>query len=241
MINSMRNKLVQKAVDAELSIVDRLLLKVASRFDSSLSSDIVNTKSLSQDLKSCLESKKMSDLDLWSKIDARIDQEERAALFLGERRLVSAEVDAPGRSWAFPSGLVAGGLAVGLIAVVLSSGLFNKSNSSSPSNTQNNSAQFAEMKADVTNQLAKISEIENGNLNLVSSSPQSLAALEDKFYGPNLEHELEVDWMRSSGRFRIVPDRSNQVVAIVVQRPTTRSSGISGRTPQAMSVNNIKR
>lgn len=209
-------------------------------------------------------SKSRSQVDLWERIEGRIDQEERAAFFLGERRFPEAGRQRESSSAFqflsefFQPNLLGSGAGVAIAAclavLIWQPGIFQLMNSSpqdSPSQNsllQNNPLQASpEHSAQLgSKEISPVSGTASSvaNVNLVSKTqarpnPLSLsrsvrtrgaaATQESGYVQPQiLDNEwnrtVEVDWMRSDGRVRMVHEPSSGVPIIWVKRRNLNST-----------------
>ena len=168
-------------------------------------------------------------VDLWQAINRRIDQEERAALYLGERR-ASTETKRivwnPGFTWGASGAMVTAGLAVIVFAT---------------SSTSSNTTQQARAAAGVLPQVQGVersatleqASMPQSSIQQNSFIPQEMipqAALVSEggasprslpnsasFRDP-LSEMVEVDWMRSNGSLRLLQDPGERSAIIWVKR-----------------------
>ena len=233
-------QLLQKFVDGEASLIERGLVRLAARYSLQIRAELSEVTDLSARLQSYLKVDEFNSTNLWDRIGARIDQEQRASLFLGDRK----ERESSSQWWVFPSGILAGGLAMALLTFTF--GQLDRSVGTQvvagASSVVSNAPSGVE--------LTSGSPANEGNLTLVKSQQQAaIRELEKEFYEKELARELEVDWMRSAGRMRIIPDRADHLAVIVIQRPKRQfnnnnrgSIGLPVRTaPQAISVNSVNK
>jgi hypothetical protein len=231
-------QLLQKFVDGEASFFERSLVTLAAKYSLRIRAELSEVTDLSTKLQSYLKVDEFNSVNLWDRIGARIDQEQRASLFLGDRK----ERQSFSQWWVFPSGILAGGLAMALLMFT-----FGQLDSSVGTQVVSGASKIASQ-APRGVELASVAEPSEGNVTLVKSQQQAaIRELEKEFYEKELAKELEVDWMRSAGRMRIIPDRADHLAVIVIQRPKRQvdnrgNIGLPVRTaPQAISVNSVNK
>ena len=193
---------------------------------------------------SCAQVKAASTVDLWSRINARIEEEERAALYLGKRRTV----DEPQRrrffsrdhfTWGISGGVVTACvtyfLVVGMVGTV-------DTTTSKGGLALNNSAR--------------------SGYNQASYHPSRIAArraphayevpIPESGGSASIPSAVEVDWVRSQGRVRMIQEPGDRSAIIWVKRhdnPTFVGSSQGGmplvvyqdRAPQSIPVVNLSR
>lgn len=213
--------------------------------------------------------------DLWNRISARIEQEQRAEVFLGKRRLVGEKMKVWKMEWAplgwgFSGAVVAAGLALVMVGL----GLVGGSPGSGPvvANLVDRAVQgenvstvsFPDMTDDVDG--ASRSDINGGGAQeagaaLVSQRiPAQILPERDVFdsagessAGRALNRQVtEVDWMRSPGRVRMIPDPSGNATILWINRnrqPITvgasrleaiATSNVHQLTPQVSSQSRLR-
>ncbi len=140
--------------------------------------------------------------DLWGRIEARIEAEERAALYLGERR---AEAERP--SWverirsqqAIFGGLTGAVVAAGVLLVASPPADLGAPGSTPPA------ASFKQ---------AAVGGVE--------ARPAS--------FSPSSQSAMEVDWMRSNGSLKLIPNPSGKSATIWVRRRQGFPAGLRAAT-----------
>lgn len=189
------------------------------------------------------------DLDrMWGRISQRIDNEERAALYLGERVLLPsqqrpASQQRPESLMSRRYGWGVAGLASAACIAFFVVGF--ETNSSAPAGGRLVATGSSE-------QVVARSE-GSAVVDLVSSNPQEQVS-RSRLIGDFDSHGVEVDWMRSQGHVRVIPDseRRSGIIWVKRKRPQNlliqgpNSSGIrileggsaQGGAPRALSVNN---
>ena len=147
--------------------------------------------------------------DLWSRIEARIEQEERAAFFLGERRL-SRERRFNGPHWFL--GISGAAAAAGLAAVILLM--------QAPRESVNRGPEFAAKSVPAVPETA---------VRLVSDG------LPAGYERPRIieESAVEMDWLKSDGRVTLIQAPGKRSSAIIwIKRKTERGYPRSGPNPR---------
>jgi len=146
--------------------------------------------------------------DLWERVSQRIDQEERAALYLGNRKFnVSGATSAPdfGRLLKISTGF-AGSMAIAAMA------LFVFLPAANVSLHQNN--QPITMGDMASSSTRNFTEASAEGVNYVSHERvEPLRITENR-----LNRAMEVDWMRSQGRVRLIQAPSERSAIIWVKR-----------------------
>jgi len=153
------------------------------------------------------------EISLWKQVSQRIDQEERAAFYLGSRRLSLVGADKAGRTALIPtlSAGFAGTMAVAAMAMFIflpasDVGILNNSTSS-------------EFTAGVGPQeiaTRGFRDQSDEGVNFVSHErAEPLRITESR-----LNRAMEVDWMRSQGRVRLIQSPSERSAIIWVKRDT---------------------
>lgn len=168
-------------------------------------------------------------VDLWAGIDRRLDQEEHAALFLGDRKPLSREDAQPrsilnGVSWGAAGALVA----ACLVLVVVGTGdnpsnpIAGSSLASNGSGTQGSEAAPAIVDLDTS----FVANVQHGGTN-ASVLPNSRRGADSQF--DMNSNGFEVNWMRSDGRVSVIQGRDGKSAVIWVRRRDTR---LPKRLPQ---------
>jgi hypothetical protein len=196
--------LLSRYFDGECGIFSAFLAKRLLR-DNTVAQDFL------RDLESCSrafesEASKVSipAVDLWDRIDNRIDQEQQSAFYLGERRVAERAPSLMERIRA--SQIAVGGLSGAAIAAVALMFMYSPKDIASfsvpsTSSTSNSQSQFQ--------------QIGFGG----SSSATRSAGL-----AQSGNRALEVDWMRSNGSLSLIPDASGSSAIIWVRRRYAPSS-----------------
>jgi hypothetical protein len=198
--------LLSRFYDGEASLLDRLrarrlISKIpeAATFLSSLKQSTLDTQ---QHLNQSLE----GDCDLWSCISARIDAEERAALYLGARPTTASTEPEGFMSRLLSSHALMGGLSGAAVAAALLLTL-------SPGSTQRDIPVISLDSASLSRapQTFQGVTLPSGS----SAAPSNGSRLSTVARSP-----LEVDWLRGAGPLKIIqnPDSSSGVIWVKRQR-----------------------
>jgi hypothetical protein len=141
-------------------------------------------------------------VDLWARINARIDQEQRAALYLGARRLETTSEHRYESLWkrVSPRHAMLGGLSGAAVAATLLVVM------SRPTPITSFSAPMAGPVAN--NQFIQPVAIGNST----ASGPRYAVA------PVNHHHSMEVDWMRANGSLKLIPDPTGSSAIIWIRR-----------------------
>lgn len=193
--------LLSRYFDGECGFIARV---AAKRLIASNPSALLFLNSLQRNgetLRTDLDATRATPVDLWSRIDARIEQEERASFYLGERRVQTTQ--APLFTHAQPSHLVFGGLsgaALAALALFMVYQPISLPTFSSPQTAAVNGSQAFQPVALGTNSRLR---------------PTALA--------PSGTRGMEVDWMRSNGSLSLIPDPNGASTIIWVRRRSPRT------------------
>jgi hypothetical protein len=194
--------LLSRYFDGECGFISRI---AAKRLIASNRSALLFLNSLQRNgetLRSNVDDARSEPVDLWSRIDARIEQEERASFYLGERRVQTTQTSLFGN--AQPSHLVFGGLSGAALAAAALFMVYQPAslpNFSSPQTVALNAPQAFQ-------------PVALGN----SGRPLRPTAL-----APSGTRGMEVDWMRSNGSLSLIPDPNGSSTIIWVRRKSLRT------------------
>lgn len=221
--------LLCKYNDCECNFLERFLAKRLIEMNP-------NAKKFATSLQTCCsESKKIlsecgtKSVDLWSRVCARIEAEDRAAVMLGKRNVTEGrepffEKFGLGR---FGYGFAAASAAAVIAAVVILPSAFQNSYTNGQ-------------------QVASAGSNSNGNIHFVGASAASepIQILEKR-----VPSTVEVDWMKSAGSVRMMNERSDRSPFLWIKvrkkdgssvlRGERNSNGVvmmEDRTPLALSV-----
>jgi hypothetical protein len=180
----------------------------------------------STDIQAVDNMNKGAKVDLWNKISARIDQEERAEVFLGKRTQVNQEntrVSWSNLGWGLSGGFVTAGIAV---VMFLSSSKFS-------SNLSTNKDDFA-------NRMKRSLEILDAQGNARESvQPEMIINTSSNQSGSNrLRKPLELDWMRSDGSVRLIQAPQEKSAIIWVKRRNPIARGLADDLSEQALINN---
>jgi hypothetical protein len=216
--------LLSRFHDGECSFISAFVARrLISRNPEALNflSDLSNLKNYCSRLDT---SSRFPPIDLWERIDTRIEQEQRSALYLGTRTIDYSEESLWQRlslRHAVVGGLSGAAIAVALLVVV-----------SRPSHLMTFSAPAAGPATG--NQMVQPVGIG------ATSAPRSQFQVK-----PARAHNpLEVDWMRANGSLKLIPDPSGSSAIIWVRRrpiapsisPTEKTSRLARPTPLGLAV-----
>jgi hypothetical protein len=148
-------------------------------------------------------------IDLWNKIDARIDQEERNALFLGERRFRKRGSLLGTLRESLQNGALLGGVSGGAVATAALIFFWSAPDGAAPVNTPTGfgAQQVVSTGAAADprlNRPAAVSLVSSGGAPTMNSIRRRVP--------------VEVEWMRSDGMVRMIPDNRTGVPIIWVNR-----------------------
>lgn len=196
-LNERQEALLSRYFDGECGVIQRLMAKrlLAQNL---LARDFLrvleNNRSLHQQAKA-LDS---DSIDLWARIDARIEQETKAAFYLGHRRVEAAP------SSAFytrrPAHALLGGLSGAAVAAIMLVVLYN------------NPREIISFSAPHSSSLQRQGVFQPVGLGNSRSSASSHA-----FAGAS-DPALKFDWMRANGSLALIPDPNGSSAIIWVRR-----------------------
>jgi hypothetical protein len=193
--------LLSKYHDGECGVLSAFLAKRLLR-DNTVAQDFLrNLEMCSRVLEAEASRVSIPAVDLWDRIDNRIDQEQKAAFYLGERRVTERAPSLIERLRA--SQIAVGGLSGAAIAAVALLFLY------SPRDIASFSVPINAATSNAQNQFQQV------GLGGSPISPRQ-AALSHRGNAP-----LEVDWMRSNGSLSLIPDASGSSAIIWVRRRST--------------------
>ncbi len=192
-ISEMQARILQKYYDGESNFFERIWAKHQVRTKQEAQAFLDGLKSLSKHSREEFSMDKVK-VDLWTRISNRIEQEERAELFLGKRGTVTEErVPFWSMILARPAwGISAGALALATLFVVFSS-----------TSSLRSSGNLASVGGE-GNQLVKY------------ETP--------KIIDRDLPSAVEVDWVRSEGKVSVMSARNKRGPVIWVRRPAPRGT-----------------
>lgn len=155
-------------------------------------------------------------VDLWSRIEQRINAEEHAAIFLGKRETGRSRADASGlAAWftgTFGLGL-SGAVATAAVALFMISPL-----GSSREGSTSTPKDLAQM-------------VKGVSLDTSAASAVAVRHERPQILNDDIPSAVEVDWMRSDGRVRILPGTSERSPIIWVKRRDPASRLRQNRRP----------
>jgi hypothetical protein len=202
MLTETQEKLLQKYTDGECNLLERLRIQ-RLRTSPSGRAYLASLTACSPQIRAGLELRGQEagsqDVDLWSRIALRLEQEDRAALFLGKRKPVLAE------KFSFfpkPVFLGAGALATACLALLMF-----------------------------------VPGTRTGNLNPSGVPGVNLASTNTsrldppRFLNNDVPTSVEVDWMRSNGRVKMIQSPEGGSDIIWVRRPTHNLPVVQSRHP----------
>lgn len=204
MLSEKDELLLSRYHDGECGVFFAFLAKRLLRDNTAAQDFLHNLENSSRAFKA--ESSKVSIpvVDLWDRIDNRIDQEQKAAFYLGDRRVAERAPSIMERLKA--SQVAVGGLSGAAMAAVALLFVYSPRDIASfsvPTNASTSNAQ---------NQFQQVG---------LGGSPISTrqAAL-----SPRGNRPLEVDWMRSNGSLSLIPDASGSSAIIWIRRRSSSPS-----------------
>ena len=168
---------------------------------------------------------------LWHKVRMRIEQEERSAVFLGNRQAAATQRPADrrthGLAWGMSGGLVAAGL------------VFMMVRNPAPQPVRAN--QEADLTTEVAPQIADLSAPIQVNTVQYGGAPTARSfAAPPAFSEDQLGQVVEVDWMRSDGSLRLLQDPSEKSAIIWVKRRPKREQIFEGPNKNGVRILNEK-
>lgn len=203
--------LLMKYIDSECGFLERSRAERLLERCSAARTFVDDFKRVNQKSQAEL-AREIGTVNLWPRISQRIDSEEHAELFLGKRVPVGSSQGSGLSHWLSSAwGLGFSGAAVTAIAA-----LFLISPTASRE-IGGNSVAGEQM----------VSLVRGVNLDLERPGPHGRPQILDRD-GPNV---VEVDWMRSDGKVRILPGTSKRSPIIWVRKRTPNAEPHSRRTP----------
>lgn len=185
--------------------------------------------------------------DLWSKIEKRIDEEERAEFFLGKRTKESSENKRNG--WSLDWSKVGWGLSGAFVTAAFGMVMFRLA-SLQPIQVEGDNKVLANIKSSQTGGVMQAQQVK------LNEYPVSIGRS-----GSSIRRPVEVDWMRSDGRVHIIQDQEDRSSIIWVKKKRSSSINdqilsiqqesmqeersdrpriINQRIPESLSVSDIK-
>jgi len=214
--------LLMKALDGECSLWEDLRVNWLLKNSGEARRFIDSWAKVQAETVAELTAHSPSDLDLWPRITQRIDQEKRAEMFLGKRTF------RPERRWAGHSwvsnplwGLGGASVAVALLTLMIlprNGGWRNRE----PGIAGDNNIKYGESLAPVS--------LSNRQGQSPVESIDRPRILEPHARVPQA---IEVDWMRSDGRLKVIPLPSGQAGVIWVKRRNGTLVGVPSQVLQA--------
>jgi hypothetical protein len=214
--------LLSRYVDGECGLMRSLQVKRLLATQSAARQYLNDLKRTRTVLSERLSAPQSVSVDLWDRIEARIEQEERAALFLGARsvetRNIPTQPDSIWSAFSSPATWV-GGLSGAAVAAAFLVFLYKPAQIVSFSAPQQVALQ---------NSPQQVRPIAMGS---TRSSHTPITRLRPP-------SSFEVDWMRSHGSLNVIPDSSGTSAIIWVRRrqmPVARSlNPLTPRQPKAL-------
>ena len=196
--------LLSKYHDGECGVLSAFLAKRLLRDNTAAQHFLRNLENCSRIIEAEASRVSIPVVDLWDRIDNRIDQEQKAAFYLGERRVTERVPSLIERLRA--SQVAVGGLSGAAIAAVAFLFVY------SPRDITSFSVPFNGPSSNAQNQFQQVGM---GS----SSISTRQATLTQRGNRP-----LEVDWMRSNGSLSLIPDASGSSAIIWVRRRSASPS-----------------
>lgn len=199
--------LLSSYIDNECSYISRFLAERLIRTNPEAKLFVQNIRNTAQTYRA-LATPKDTSVDLWDRISTRIDGEERAALYLGQRKPIVETNDSPLLGRLLSRQVVFGGLSGAAIAatVLIMISRPTKSGEILPVYTGGTGA-------------------------AVNSSAFHQASLGAQEAGFGARSTMEVDWMRANGPLKIIQNPSGKSGIIWVQKrpliPSMKSQAIN--------------
>lgn len=190
--------LLSRYFDGECGLLSSFLAKRLLRDNASAQRFITSLERCSRAVEAEASNVSLPAVDLWERIDNRIDQEQKAAFYLGERRVVERAPSLLERlrtSQAAVGGL--SGAAIAAVALLFIYAPKDITSFSVPgaSSTSNSHGQFQQVG--------------------FGASPSSQRPAG---FTQSANRALEVDWMRSNGSLSLIPDATGSSAIIWVRR-----------------------
>jgi hypothetical protein len=198
--------LLSRYFDGECGLFSSFLAKRLLRDNTSARDFFTNLESCAHALEAEMAKVSIPAVDLWDRIDNRIDQEQKAAFYLGERRAVERAPSLLDRLRA--SQVAVGGLSGAAVAAIALMFMYSPKDITSFSvpptaSTSNSQGQFQQV-----------------GFGASPSSARSAGLAQ------SANRALEVDWMRSNGSLSLIPDATGSSAIIWVRR----RSGLPSQT-----------
>ena len=208
-LTTKQEKLLCQYYDNECNIFSKMSAKLLLR--TKKAQDFISQQQLVSN--NIVNSKRDDAVNLWDKIENRIEQEEKAEFFLGKR---SYKVEKQSRNW-LPAGAMAG-LAAAMLAIVV-------------------------MQKDVANSPPKdvVAKTKNSSISRVNYTKEESIPEGRPIIIENIDSSdvLEVDWVRSGqGRVRVIdiPGSKSGIIWVRKNKPT-KVRILNKRVPNAINVN----
>jgi hypothetical protein len=192
--------LLSSYVDNECSFISRIRAERLIKRNSAAKVFIQDLKNTSQTLRSLLSDTPASP-DLWDRISQRIDAEERAALYLGQRKPETEEMDRSFLASFFSKQSVIGGLSGAAVAACV---LMLISRPTKPGEI--------------------IPVYTGGPVAAHNRGALHQASLSSTLQGAGSSSSMEVDWMRSNGSLKIIQNPNDKSAIFWVRKRSTRTS-----------------
>jgi len=209
-------------LDGEAGVLRRLRARLLLRRPEARSY-LESVRRVGAETRAWAEERNVPTVDLWQRVSQRLDQEERAAKFLGARTsnvVPVRHVWSERLAWAVPSAAVAA-----LATVFVVGTEFRVPGG------------FYSMAGTVRQEREQLATIEPSDFGLPGAPAQtvSLRSSVPSRPSPYLSAPVEVKWMRSNGRVQLMQDPENRSAIIWIRTNPAhrRRSGISEVAPQS--------
>jgi hypothetical protein len=196
-LSEQQEMLLSSYVDNECSFLSRVRAERLIKRSEAAKLFVKNLKNTSQTYRS-LFSETTSSPDLWDKISQRITAEERAALYLGERRPTTERAESPSRGGFLSRHAVIGGLSGAAVAACV---LMLVTRPTKPGEI--------------------LPVYTGGPVAATNRSAFHQASLGSSPQGTAPSSAMEVDWMRSTGSLKIIQSPSDNSAIFWVRRRST--------------------
>ena len=200
-------KLILRYLDRQANLIDKFKIKRLLSKNAAAGEYLGTMKNLGEKLRADAHSLSFQStrVDLWNRISNRIDQEQRAELFLGRRQATSVRPNAFHNLFSRPLYVGAGAFATAAVMLLIVPMLRTTGGGTTLGVNPE--------------QMASRIQLSTPAVNLVSTGRERPRIIEE-----GVPTSMEVDWMRSNGRVRVIQDPTDSSAIIWVKKRGNLSS-----------------
>lgn len=175
-------------------------------------------------------------IDLWEKIDIRLEQEERAALFLGQRRTDESQQTWKMQwVWRVSWGLSGALVSAAVVAVAFLQFYPHDQNTQTPQAGASTIVPVAAAAGSLQYSPVALEPSLNNQAGVGNSGEESREFIPQPQLG-RVPRVMEVDWMRSRGRVRMIQNTGEKTAILWIDRARQNQAVVSQRPVEGLAI-----